>query len=308
MSRPHPIICLFGPTAVGKTRLLADFFSPFAEVVSVDSIQIYRGLDIGSAKPTPAEQAAIPHHLLDILTPDQGFNVGDFCRLAEAACADILSRGKIPVLSGGTAYYFKHFLLGMPSAPESTPEVRDKTEALFADLGPEAFRTRLKEVDPASWERIMPNDHYRLKRAWEVYERSGRPLSSFALPKSVRQDFRVLCLGLVRDRDDLVARIEGRIDAMLEAGLLGEIRGLLAAGYTAESPGLKGIGYAEFLPWLTAGEGSLAACIEQVRIHSRQYAKRQMTFFKHLPDVHWHNPEDLASLLPQIREFLEASA
>lgn len=299
-----PLICLFGPTAVGKTRLLTEVFASFGEVVTVDSVQVYRGLDIGSAKPTAAEQARIPHHLIDILPPDQPFNVGDFCERAEQVCREITARGRVPVLAGGTAYYFKHFLLGLPEAPTAETAVRAATEDLFAREGEGSFRERLRAVDPISVERINPHDHYRLKRAWEVWASSGRPLSSYQLPAVVRSDYRVLVVGLDRERSDLVRRIDDRVDAMMADGLIEEIRGLLAHGYDEASPGLRGIGYSEFLPWLLRGEGQLSDCVTQVKIHSRQYAKRQLTFFKHIPGVEWFHPDAPTDLERRLQAFL----
>lgn len=290
--RELPLLFLFGPTGVGKTKLLLEHLPGRAEVVAVDSVQVYRGLDIGSAKPTPQERRILPHHLIDIRNPDQQFDAGDFVAEAEKAVRDISDRGLIPVLSGGTAFYFKNFLFGLTSTPVSDPEVRRQVEEEWNQLGEEAFRHLLAQVDPVSAQRILPHDAYRLKRAREVWVQSGRPLSSFTLPTEPRPGYRVTLVGLERPRDEVWRRIDQRVDQMVADGLVDEVRGLLAQGVSPQAPALKGIGYAEFLPWLTEGRGSQAEAVQEVKIRSRQYAKRQMTFFRALPGVVWRSPDD----------------
>ncbi|MBQ2527238.1 MAG: tRNA (adenosine(37)-N6)-dimethylallyltransferase MiaA, partial [Spirochaetales bacterium] len=186
------VIFLFGPTAVGKTQLLFDFFSGSGEVVNADSVQVYRHLDIGSAKADRSITDRIPHHLIDILDPWETYNVADFIRLADQACSGIWERGKLPVVSGGTAFYFKHFLYGLSEAPQSDPETRKTVELFIRDQGLDKAYDYLCLIDPVSAERINKNDSYRISRAIEVYRASGKPLSSFALPTVPRNDMSVL--------------------------------------------------------------------------------------------------------------------
>jgi tRNA dimethylallyltransferase len=301
-SRTNASVFLFGPTGVGKTRFLTEDLPPGFEVVSVDSIQVYRGLDIGSAKPPAAERARVPHHLIDIRNPDELFDVGDFVSAASSAVADIRSRGHVPVLSGGTAFYFHNYLLGLPETPPSDPEVRAVAAAKWKNEGEDQFRRSLAAVDPVSEARIFPHDAYRLQRAWEVWVQTGRPLSSMGRSGGV-QAGPVFAAGLDRPRDELYQRIEARVDTMLDEGLEAEVRGLVSAGYGAQTSGLKGIGYAQWFPWVAGGEGSLDSVRRQIALDSRHYAKRQLTFFRSLPGVRWYHPDHPEVLLAELREW-----
>lgn len=268
----------------------------------VDSIQVYRGLDIGSAKPTADEQSRVPHHLIDIRHPSQPFDVGDFVVEASAAVSLAASRGAVPVLSGGTAFYFQNYLLGMPETPPSTPEAREAARLKWEAEGEEEFRRQLAHVDPVSEARIQIRDAYRLQRAWEVWLQAGRPLSSFGRgPVPPRGS--VFVAGLDRPREELYARIEERVDAMFNAGLEAEVRSLVAGGYGPTAPAMKGIGYAEWFPFLTTGEGSLVEVRDRIVLHSRRYAKRQLTFFRSLPGVRWYHPDRPEVLLDDLREW-----
>lgn len=294
-----PVVFLFGPTGVGKTRFLEDL-PPGFEVVAVDSIQVYRGLDIGSAKPR-GELSRVPHHLIDIRDPGQPFDVGDFVDEARRAVASIRDRGLVPVLSGGTAYYFQAYALGLPETPPSTPDTRALALAKWEAEGETALRLSLAAVDPVSEARIQPHDGYRLQRAWEVWLLSGRPLSSFG--RTAPPPAAVFAAGLDRPRDELYKRIEARVDAMLAEGLEAEVRALVAAGWGPSTPALKGIGYAEWFPWVLTAEGSLADVRADIVLHSRRYAKRQLTFFRSLPGVRWYHPDRPGELLSDLREW-----
>lgn len=297
------VVFLFGPTAVGKTQLLCDCFSGVGEVVNADSVQVYRGLDIGSAKADAAVQAAIPHHLIDILDPWEGYNVADFIRLADAACEDIWSRGLIPVVSGGTAFYFKHFLYGLSQAPKSDPVVRDEIASYISEVGLVEAHRYLSSVDPVSGARINPNDGYRISRALEVYKASGRPLSSFELPHEPRNGMNVVSIGLCRDKDELRTRIKSRVGIMFDQGLVDEIRRLLGMGACPSWQSMQGIGYKEFLDRVWRGDSAssikaldglapadIEAIAGEIEMNSIHYAKRQMTFFKSFADVSWVDP------------------
>ena len=220
-------VFLFGPTAVGKTRLLFDFFSGTGEVVNADSVQVYRHLDIGSAKATKDITDRIPHHLIDILDPWETYNVADFIHLGDQACQQIWDNNHLPVISGGTAFYFKHFMYGLSEAPQSDPETRHAVDLFIRDQGLQKAHDYLKIVDPVSAERINVNDIYRISRAIEVYRTSGKPLSSFALPTEPRNNMQILSIGLMRDKDELRSRIRERVDIMFGEGLIDEIQKLL---------------------------------------------------------------------------------
>lgn len=272
------------------------------EVIVADSIQVYRGLDIGSAKPTAAEQSRVPHHLIDIRHPSQSFDVGDFVTEASAATGAAAARGHVPILSGGTAFYFQNYLLGLPETPPSTAEAREVARDKWELEGEDEFRRSLRAVDAISEARIQVHDGYRLQRAWEVWIQSGRPLSSFGRTRSVDRG-PMFVAGLDRPREDLYRRIEARVDAMLAGGLEAEVRGLVEAGIRAQDPGMKGIGYAEWFPYVETGEGNLTEVRDKIVLHSRRYAKRQLTFFRSLPGVRWYHPDDPERLATDLKDW-----
>ena len=271
-------------------------------------MQIYRGMDIGTSKPIDH----LPHHLLDIRDPREQFNVADFVRLAEDAVADILARGGIPVVSGGSAFYFKHLWFGLPEGPPDNPEIRRCLETRCASEGLEVLRAELERVDPQSNRRIQRNDAYRVIRALEVYQTGGRPLSSYHLPDTPRADFPVLAFGLQRSRAKLYERINRRVELMFEAGLVDELRRLIRQGCTAQDPAMRAIGYREFfqadvLPLLHSKEALpeelQRTLIARIQRATRHYAKRQLTFFAKLPNVQWLAPESFPEHLPAIQRF-----
>jgi tRNA dimethylallyltransferase len=329
---PIPVLILFGPTASGKTGVLLRLFGsgdpglPPVEIVSADSMQVYRGMDIGTAKPSAKEQAALPHHLIDICDPGEQFNAGDFVRLADAACAAIVRRGKLPVISGGTGFYLKSFIQGLPKAPPADPEIRIQLKQELREKGAAALMEELARLDPVSAGRIHLRDEYRLLRALEVPRLSGRPLSSFAAlePKAPdsRPHYRFLVIGLSRPREELYRRIDLRCAAMFRQGLPAEVQRLYKAGYTPQDPGIKAIGYREFFveDWAKAeaadrGQGpalkkyrlsqDLAGVETLVARNSRRYAKRQITFFASIPQTRWITASGDAETIERIRTELE---
>jgi tRNA dimethylallyltransferase len=305
LSRPLPI--LFGPTGVGKTELaerLARSF-PGLEIVNADSMQVYRHLDIGTAKPSVALRRAIPHHLIDVVDPDVQFDAGQFVRRAEQAVKDIFARGGLPLLCGGTAYYLRSFLCGLPEAPASDPRIRWELKEELSSRGLGELLAELARVDPASRAAVAEADAYRVLRALEVHRASGRPLSSFANPSLPRADYAFLTLGLTRERSELYRRIDARVEDMFAAGLCREVAGLLARGYGPEDPGLRGIGYREFF-LLQRGCWTLAELREAIQRDSRRYAKRQITFFKSLPGVQWLPAGEPERVVERIAGFLAA--
>ncbi len=301
------IIFLFGPTGVGKTELLLDLDPQRFSVINADSIQVYRYLDIGSAKPSKETQKAIKHHLVDIRDPWQQFNVGDFIAAADEACKQIADEGKIPVISGGTAFYYKHFLYGLSEAPPANEVVRQSIHQRLEEKGSEWAIAYLHEVDPVSANRIHPSDLYRVSRALEVYESSGKPLSSFQIPTETRFGMNPLIIGLQRENDELHERISLRVAQMFEEGLVDEIRNLIAMGAQSDWPGLQGIGYKEFFQARESGEWPVSFIADQIERNSRQYAKRQMTFFKSFAEALWIHPSEKASIFTAVEQYLAPS-
>jgi len=308
---PPPVLIIFGPTASGKTSILMELFSGGglcsasgiqAEVVSADSMQVYRGMDIGTAKPSAEERERLPHHLIDVRDPAQQFNVGDFVRLADEACMEISGRGKLPVVSGGTGFYLKNFIMGLSEAPPSDTEIREKLKLELKEKGSCALMNELAIGDPISAGRIHINDEYRLLRALEVLRFSKRPLSSFEVSAEKKRGcFRFIIIGLSRPREELYRRINLRCAQMFQQGLPDEVRSLYEAGYTPNDPGLRAIGYREFFvediddKWLCTTKDPRKWRLSQdidgvqslVAQNSRRYAKRQITFFAGIPDVKW---------------------
>jgi tRNA dimethylallyltransferase len=256
-------------------------------------MQVYRGMDIGTAKPSAEERERLPHHLIDIRDPSQQFNVGDFVRLADEACLEISGRGKLPVVSGGTGFYLKNFIMGLSEAPPSDTEIREKLRQELKEKGAAALMNELAAGDPVSAGRIHINDEYRLLRALEVLRSCG-PLSSFEVPAEKKRGcFRFIIIGLSRPREELYRRINLRCAQMFQQGLPDEVRSLYEAGYTPNDPGLRAIGYREFFVEEPddLGKWRLSRDIDGVQAlvaqNSRRYAKRQVTFFSGIPDVKW---------------------
>jgi tRNA dimethylallyltransferase len=298
-----PALVFFGPTGSGKTALLEQIFGENpsfagrAEIVSADSMQVYRGMDIGTAKPAPALQRILPHHLIDIRAPDEPFNAGEFVRLADRACVMIARKGALPVVSGGAGFYLKHFVQGLPQAPPSDGAIRRRLKAELERQGIPFLMAELQALDPVSAGRIHPNDVYRLLRALEVCRLTGRPLSSFpSFSGGSRPAYRFIIIGLERDRADLYQRINRRAAAMLSAGLQEEVRRLFDAGYTPSDPGLRAIGYKEFFEEAAPGRYELvpdtAAVEALVSRNCRRYAKRQITCFSAIPGACWISAYD----------------
>jgi tRNA dimethylallyltransferase len=301
------VLVLVGPTASGKTQFLETSFPAAgirAVVVSADSMQAYRGMDIGTAKPSRELLERLPHRLIDFRDPAEQYSAGDFVRLADAACAEISAAGALPVVSGGTGFYVRNFICGLPAAPAAEPSLREEVTRDLAERGAEPLREELAAVDPESAARIHPRDLYRLTRAVEVLRATGRPLSDFAASTSPRDFYDFLVLGIERPREDIYRRIDERVEAMFAAGLPEEVGRLRAAGLGPDAPGMKAIGYREFFvsgaP--VAGAG-LEEVKELVKLNSKRYAKRQMTYFRALPGIRWIPPEP-AALIPLVEAFL----
>ena len=299
-----PVILIFGPTAVGKTELLLELFSGKAEIVSADSMQVYKGTDIGSAKPPSEVREKLPHHLLDILDIDRQFTTGDFVRLADEIIPGIRERGKIPVVSGGTAFYFRNFLYGLPSVPEVPSGLREILNRELRENGLSVLYEQLKKTDPETAERLPPSDSSRIIRALEVYRGTGRRLSEFPPQEKIRDRYRYLVIGLHRERTQLYERIGKRVESMFRQGLMDEIKSLIARGARPEYPAMQGIGYREFFQWRREGCLSLTGLMEMIGRNTRRYAKRQLTFFRSIPMTRWIHADDRKSVEKTVKEFI----
>ena len=282
-----PVLVITAPTATGKTELLETLFadnssSPLAgkaEIISADSMQVYKGLDIGTAKPDASFRSHLPHHLIDICSPDYHFGAGEFVSAADVLCQDIWNRRKIPVVCGGTTFYIKSFLYGLPPTPECNAAVRHELERRMKEEGAEVLWQELRGLDPESAGKIHVNDEYRIKRALEVCLSTGKKRSEFEVPEKLRSGFKFCIIKLERSREDLYNRIDRRIDQMFELGLADEFAGLRACGLNSDAPGMQAIGYREFFM-----ESEIESVKELIKKDTRHYAKKQLTFFRSMPD------------------------
>lgn len=300
-------LVLSGPTASGKSALALELAERInAEIVVMDSMTLYRGMDIGTAKPSLAERQRVPHHLLDCFDPWESANVAWYLREAADVCRAIEERGRRPLFVGGTLFYLKAILFGLFEGAPADPVVRARLEAEASAGGGESLHQRLSGVDPVSARRLHPNDTRRVVRALEVWEVTGRPLSEFqnqwhAPPLSEVEGLsgpaRALfgtdrCVWLDWPRDELIARIETRVDAMMEAGWLDEVRQLRALPHPLSREAGEAIGYAELGQHLQ-GEGTLAEAVKRIKTRSRQYSRRQLTWLRHLPGCRPINPKTI---------------
>lgn len=312
-----PVAVIFAPTACGKTALTERLFchgslsvlGAQAEIISADSVAIYKELSVGSAKPGADLRAALPHHLIDILSYTQRFSVAGFVERADAACAQIWGRGNVPVIVGGAGFYIRNFMLGLPSAPESDSAARGAIQARLKEEGAAALHRELRSVDAASAARIHPNDAYRICRALEVWHSAGRALSTFAPPRALRQGYAFCAIILTRRREDLYARICARTERMFRAGLEEEVAGLVRDGATEAAPGMRAIGYREFflpeLRRLPASERTerLKAVIMR---DTKKYAKKQITLMRGIPGAVQFHADSADAIAGHIRRWAQA--
>lgn len=279
------IIAVVGPTASGKGALsvyLAQHLG--AEIISMDSMKVYRGLDIGAAKPSREDQEKIPHHLLDITDPDEDFTAADFVRLADKAINAILANQKQAILCGGAGFYLKALLFGLYSSPPSDDSIRQELREA-ADKGDDLYK-RLKETDPLSAKSIHPNDTYRIIRALEVHIITGKPLSEIKDAHSAEPRYEATIIAPVMEREALYSRIEKRADKMLETGLVDEVKALKEKGYGRELKPFLNMGY-KYIWAHVEGEMSIEDAMDLLKRDTRRYAKRQLTWFRNQSDVLW---------------------
>ena len=303
-SRPG-IIVVCGPTGIGKTAtaiLLAEAYG--GEIVSADSMQIYRYMEIGTAKPTAEEQGRVPHHMIDIITPEVPFDAARYEKMAREIIRDLHGRGKLPIVAGGTGFYIKALTSGLFDTVPVDPSVRQRLREEAATSGADALYQRLAACDPVSAERLHPNDTYRIVRALEVFETTGSPISSHHRRHQFREDpFRQLKIGLAMERDALYARIDARVDAMLQEGLLDEVRKLLDEGYAPSLKSMQSIGYRHMIEFIQ-GRLNWEEAVRTLKRDTRRYAKRQMAWFKAEADIHWLAPDRTEEMKQRIDSFL----
>jgi tRNA dimethylallyltransferase len=289
----NKLIAIVGPTAVGKTAFSLAIAHTFrCEIISGDSVQLYRGMDIGSAKASAEERAAVPHHMIDIADPDETFTVADFQDRCRALIGEINGRGAIPMFVGGTGLYVESVIYDYKFAEAPGDEVaRERWSAYAEGHGTQALHAELLKRDPKSAARIHPNDRKRLIRALEVVEATGEPLADQTAKREKNSPYDLCMIGLTMDRGLLYRRIESRVDAMIEAGLIQEVRTLLERGYTKDLVPMQAIGYKEIIAYLE-GETTLDEAIALLKRNTRRFAKRQLSWFRMMPQIHWFDVTD----------------
>ena len=306
------VICVVGPTATGKTKMGVALAKRFGgEVVSVDSMQIYRGMTIGTAAPTAEEMDGVRHHMVAIADPAESWSVARFTEQADLCIGDILRRGGRPVLVGGTGLYLDSILSGRTFAPgHSGGEIRKSLQAELAREGIESLYRQLREIDPETAARLPIRDEKRILRALEVYRETGETLTAHDARTRLRPPkYRACTIGLTfRDRADLYARIDRRVDTMVEGGLLREVEALLQTGLPETATALQAIGYKQFLS-VYRGDTPVSEAVAEVKLRSRQYAKRQLTWLRRKDDIHWllwEKDPDFPAGLQNATEYLLA--
>ena len=284
------VLCVVGPTATGKTKMgvaLAKRFN--GEVVSVDSMQIYRGMAVGTAAPTAEEMEGVPHHMIGVADPAESWSVARFCQAADGCIRDILARGRLPVLAGGTGLYLDALIRGTDFAAGSQgTEIRQELQRRARTEGVETLLEELRRIDPIAAEKLHLRDEKRIIRALEVWQETGRTITEHdRLERQQPPKYDALYIGLdFIDRQDLRDRIDRRVDIMVEQGLLAEVKALLDSGLPRDATALQAIGYKQFLA-VAEGTATTEEAIAEVKLRSRQYAKRQLTWLRRNPDIFW---------------------
>lgn len=303
----QPIVVLIGPTAIGKTALSIELAQKFDfEIISVDSMQVYRYMDIGTAKITKNEMQNIPHHLIDVVTPDESFDATLYEKLALTAILDIIARGKKVLLTGGTGLYLRSLLNGLSTQLPSFPEIRKEIENQLALKGRDALHEQLSLFDRVSAERIHKNDTHRLVRAIEIYRGTGKQWSALIEEHKSERSVRfpnILIIGLTCDRKKLYERIGRRSHIMLESGFQKEVEGLLKAGYTPDLKSMQSIGYSHMVKFLN-DEWTKEEMLECLTRDTRRYAKRQFTWFNKIKGISWIGTRELEQVTTDVSEFI----
>lgn len=305
---PARVVAVVGATATGKSRLAMSLAETLGgEIVNADALQVYRGFDIGTAKPSPEERALVPHHLIDILDPAERYSAGEFARRARAAIADIESRGRVPIVAGGSGLYLRALFAGISPVPPGDPALRAQLRERLAAEGLPALAAELACLDPPTAARLAPGDTQRVLRALEVALASGRPLSSWIASQPFgKQSVLAISVGLTLPRGILYDEIARRVARMMEQGWVEEVAGLLDRGLGPHLPAFQAIGYRQ-LALHVLGKRSLDLAVEETVQATRRFAKRQETWFRKEPDVTWFPAQDLAGRTAQIVEHVMRS-
>ena len=299
------VIAVMGPTAVGKTGLVLQLAKDLGgEIVNADSMQIYRFMDIGTAKPTAAERAAVVHHLLDIVDPDQDFDASLYSQLARKTIKKLVEEGRVAIAVGGTGLYFKALFHGLFPSGHIDQVVRQRLRREGERDDGEKLYQRLKKIDPSTAARLHANDLFRIIRALEVWECTGKPMSVLQKEHGFRENpFITLKIGLELPRSQLYEQINSRVEKMMELGLLSEVRELLAQGYGPHLKSMQALGYRHMLQHLINGM-KIAEAVRTMKRDTRHYAKRQMTWFRGDQEIRWFHPEETEEIAGLVREFI----
>ena len=303
------IICIAGPTASGKTALAVELAKEFnGEVVSCDSMQVYKSMDIGTAKPTAEEMQGIPHHMLDVAEAYEDFSVSRYCAMASSIVDDILARGKTAIIAGGTGLYMDALIRGNEFAPYPATGRREELEQRADQEGIEVLMDWLRQIDPDTAARLHLSDRKRIIRALEIYLETGETMTAHNLKtQSIPPKYSPLWLGLdFAERSELYRRIDLRVEIMLQMGLIDEIKALLSSGIPAKCTAMQAIGYKEFVAALE-GQCSIEEAAALVQQSSRRYAKRQLTWFRRNPNMNWLIRGEREEILPQARRLIQDS-
>lgn len=291
-----PLLIIAGPTAVGKTDtsiILANKLK--GEIISADSMQIYRYMDIGTAKPTVDEMKGIPHHLIDVVNPDEEFSVAEFQKLAKDKINELTLNNSLSIVAGGTGLYINSLIYNMDFTESvSNWKLREELQKQADEMGNDYVHNKLKEIDPDAANRIHPNNLKKVIRAIEVYYETGDKIGDFSKDITLNDEYDYFLVGLTRDRAELYERINDRVDIMINQGLIEEVKKLLSLGYSKDLVAFKGLGYKEIIRYLE-GEYSLKEAIDILKRDTRRYAKRQLTWFRRYSDINWYNLSNYSS-------------
>jgi tRNA dimethylallyltransferase len=299
------IVIICGPTGIGKTAVAVDLAQHFSgQIIGADSMQVYKYMDIGTAKPTAEEQNRVDHHMIDIVEPDETFDAARYAGLARAKIFALNRQNITPFVVGGTGLYIKALLYGLFNAAVSDPDVRRRLKEEAAVHGSEYLHARLGRLDPESARRLHTHDTYRILRALEVVETTGKPISRHHQEHGfLEQPFRSLKIGLNMDRAILYEGIDARVDAMISAGFVEEVRNLLARGYAGDLKSMQSIGYRHMIDYIE-GRLSWEECMRTLKRDHRRYAKRQLTWFGADPEIIWKEPRQVSQIKDSINNFL----
>ena len=306
MEKPK-IVVIVGPTASGKSTAALELAQHFgAEIINADSMQVYKYMDIGTAKPSPEERRLVRHHLMDILYPDEEFSAALFRGEARQTIAEVSAQGKKAMVVGGTGLYIKALTSGLIRGGEVDPAIRSRLQSEVQSKGREQLYMRLRMVDPITAARLHPHDTYRIIRALEVYERMGRPISALRQRHLFQEEpYHTLKIGLTLERGGLYRRIDARVDALIRQGLREEVRHLLEMGYASPLKAMQSLGYKQMTAHLE-GEYDLAEAIRRIKRDTKRYAKRQITWFKADTKIHWvAYPQERDAVFRMIEGFLQ---